>query len=61
MYSSFPFFLSLNSSYGGWLLSPVLEFASSNAWGNPYAPRDIGGSLSSLSLVGLILIRMAQV
>ncbi|KIP05603.1 hypothetical protein PHLGIDRAFT_108072, partial [Phlebiopsis gigantea 11061_1 CR5-6] len=42
MYSSFPFFLSLNASYGGWLLSPVLEFASSNAWGNPYAPRDIG-------------------
>ena len=42
LYQSFPFFLSLNASYGGWLLSPVLDFASSNAWSHPFAPRDIG-------------------
>lgn len=46
IYQSFPFFLSLNTSYGGWLLSPVLEYASSEAWSqsNSFAPRDIGKS-----------------
>lgn len=44
LYQSFPFFLSLNASYGSWLLSPVLEFASSSAWSSnhQFAPRDIG-------------------
>lgn len=42
MYATFPFFLVVNASYGGWLLDPVLEFASSSLWRNPYAPRDIG-------------------
>ena len=51
LYQSFPFFLSLNASYGGWLLSPVLDFASSNAWSHPYAPRDIG----DLSLILIVL------
>ena len=43
MYSAFPFFLTVNASYGGWLLRPVLDFAASPGWANqPYAPRDIG-------------------
>lgn len=42
MYASFPFFLSINATYGGWLLAPVFEFASSPAWTYPYAPKDLG-------------------
>lgn len=45
MYSAFPFFLTVNASYGGWLLRPVLDFAVSPGWANrPYAPRDIGNA-----------------
>ncbi|EKM54251.1 uncharacterized protein PHACADRAFT_146023 [Phanerochaete carnosa HHB-10118-sp] len=42
LYSAFPFFLSVNGSYGGWLLKPVLDYASSPAWTQPYSPRHIG-------------------
>ncbi|GJE95228.1 DUF4965 and DUF1793 domain-containing protein [Phanerochaete sordida] len=42
MFSAFPFFLSLNVSYGAWLLKPVLDYASSPNWSYPYAPGDIG-------------------
>ena len=42
LYQTFPFFLVLNATYCGWLLQPVLEFADSNLWSLPYAPRDIG-------------------
>ena len=42
LYASFPFFLSINASYGACLLKPVLDYASSSAWTQPYAPRDIG-------------------
>lgn len=42
MYKAFPFFLFINATYGGWLLDPVFEFASSDQWTFPYAPRDLG-------------------
>ena len=42
LYASFPFFLSVNASYGAWLLQPVLDYASSPGWTQLYAPRDIG-------------------
>ncbi|EKM54239.1 uncharacterized protein PHACADRAFT_257947, partial [Phanerochaete carnosa HHB-10118-sp] len=42
LYSAFPFFLSVNGSYGGWLLKPVLDYASSPVWTQPYSPRHIG-------------------
>lgn len=42
MYADFPFILSINVSYGGWLLNPVLEYGASPRWVYPYAPRDIG-------------------
>lgn len=43
LYASFPFFLYLNASYGGQLLSPLLEFQDSSQWTQPYAARDLGG------------------
>ncbi|KAF7794737.1 hypothetical protein EIP86_005875, partial [Pleurotus ostreatoroseus] len=42
LYQALPFFLVLNATYCGWLLQPVLEFADSSLWTNPYAPKDIG-------------------
>ena len=42
MYASFPFFLTMNATYGKYLLRPVLEWASSSYWTYDYAPRDIG-------------------
>lgn len=42
LYAAFPLFLSVNASYGAWLLTPVLDYASSPGWQQPYAPRDIG-------------------
>ena len=45
MYASFPFFLAINASYGGWLLAPMFEFAASAAWTYPYAPKDLGTCL----------------
>ncbi|KAF7798865.1 hypothetical protein EIP86_010093 [Pleurotus ostreatoroseus] len=42
LFQIFPFFLYLNATYGGWLLGPVFESASSNRWTFPYAVRDIG-------------------
>ncbi|PSS38026.1 hypothetical protein PHLCEN_2v111 [Hermanssonia centrifuga] len=42
LYSSFPSFLYLNASYGGYLLEPILEYGNSSSWPNPYAPRDLG-------------------
>ncbi|KAJ3525254.1 hypothetical protein NM688_g8429 [Phlebia brevispora] len=41
LYSAFPFFLYVNATWAGYLLEPVLEFAYSPRWTNPYAPRDI--------------------
>ncbi|GJE94471.1 hypothetical protein PsYK624_106410 [Phanerochaete sordida] len=44
MYAAFPAFLSVNATWGGWLLRPVLDFAASPVWQQAYAPRDIGDS-----------------
>ena len=55
MYAAFPFFLTVNASYAGWLLDPVLEFASSPSWPYTYAPRDIG-VFCVIITVGLQLI-----
>ena len=42
LYASLPFFLYINASYVGWLLDPIFDFASSDRWTFPYAPKDIG-------------------
>ena len=42
MYAAFPFFLNLNASYCGYMLEPVLAFASSPQWSLSYPPPDIG-------------------
>jgi hypothetical protein len=42
LYASFPSFLFLNASYGGWLLEPLLEFGGSPRWTYDYAPMDLG-------------------
>lgn len=55
MYTAFPFFLVVNASYGGWLLDPVLEFASSSRWNNPYAPRDIGKFKETVAVQALLM------
>ncbi|GJE95221.1 DUF4965 and DUF1793 domain-containing protein [Phanerochaete sordida] len=45
LYASFPFFLTINATYGGWLLKPILDYASSSeCWSQPYAPADIGST-----------------
>lgn len=47
LYASFPFFLYLNASYAGYLLSPLLEYQDSPQWSQPYAARDLGGLLDT--------------
>ncbi|GJE95235.1 DUF5127 and DUF4965 domain-containing protein [Phanerochaete sordida] len=42
LYSAYPFFLTMNASYGAWLLKPILEYASSPSWVEVYAPGDLG-------------------
>ncbi|GJE95238.1 DUF5127 and DUF4965 domain-containing protein [Phanerochaete sordida] len=42
LYSAYPFFLTVNTSYGAWLLQPILEYASSPSWTEMYAPGDLG-------------------
>lgn len=42
LYSTYPFFLAVNASYGAWLLKPILEYASSSSWTEMYAPGDLG-------------------
>ncbi|KAK7685140.1 hypothetical protein QCA50_011503 [Cerrena zonata] len=42
IYASFPFFLSINTTYAGQLLSPLLEFQDSSSNTQAYAARDIG-------------------
>lgn len=42
LYASFPFFLYLNATWGGQLLTPLLEFQDSSQWTQPYAARDLG-------------------
>ena len=42
LYAAFPAFLSVNASYGAWLLRPVLDYAGSPGWAQAYAPKDIG-------------------
>ncbi|KAJ3478653.1 hypothetical protein NLI96_g9611 [Meripilus lineatus] len=42
LFDSLPFFLYMNSSYCGHLLSPLLEFQNSRRWSQPYAARDLG-------------------
>ncbi|GJE95240.1 DUF5127 and DUF1793 domain-containing protein [Phanerochaete sordida] len=49
MYAAFPFFLAVNASYGGWLLKPVLEYASSPKWSEMYAPGDLGATYPQTS------------
>ncbi|KAI0088041.1 hypothetical protein BDY19DRAFT_1057674 [Irpex rosettiformis] len=42
LYSSFPSFLFVNASYGGYLLKPLLELSNSSHWTFDYAPQDLG-------------------
>ena len=42
IYASFPFFLFINATYAGQLLSPLLEFQDTPFNGREYAARDIG-------------------
>ena len=42
LYAAFPMFLYLNPELGGYLLSPLLEYMSSNTFKLPYAARNIG-------------------
>ncbi|KAI0341899.1 hypothetical protein BDW22DRAFT_1484797 [Trametopsis cervina] len=42
LYASFPAFLYVNASYGGYLLEPILEYSNSTLWTFPYAPKDLG-------------------
>ena len=42
LYASFPFFLYLNATYAGHLLTPLLEYQDSPQWTQPYAARDLG-------------------
>ena len=42
VYASFPFFLFINSTYAGQLLSPLLEFQDTPYYNQAYAARDIG-------------------
>lgn len=42
MYAAFPMFLYVNASYGGGLLTPLLEYQASNTYTLPYAASDIG-------------------
>ncbi|GJE95220.1 DUF5127 and DUF4965 domain-containing protein [Phanerochaete sordida] len=45
LYGAFPFFLTINATLGGWLLRPILDFASSSSWHEAFAPADIGSVL----------------
>ena len=42
IYASFPFFLFINATYAGQLLSPLLEFQDTPSNGPEYAARDLG-------------------
>ena len=42
IYASFPFFLFINSTYAGQLLSPLLEFQDTPFNSQPFAACDIG-------------------
>lgn len=42
IYAAFPFFLYINPTYAGQLLSPLLEFQDSVQYNQPYAARDLG-------------------
>ncbi|KAH9951526.1 hypothetical protein B0H21DRAFT_684389, partial [Amylocystis lapponica] len=44
LYAAFPMFIYLNASYGGPLLSPLLEFQDSPQYTLPYAARDLGST-----------------
>lgn len=42
IFAAFPFFLFINSTYAGQLLSPLLEFQDTSNTAQPFAARDIG-------------------
>lgn len=42
LYASFPFFLSINTTYAGQLLSPLLEIQDLSSNTQVYAARDLG-------------------
>jgi hypothetical protein len=45
LYATFPSFLFINATYGGWLLEPLLEVSESPRWTFDYAPMDLGMNL----------------
>jgi len=48
IYASFPAFLYLNATLAGRLLEPLLEFQSSELYGQAYAAPDLGKPLSMI-------------
>lgn len=54
LYASFPAFLYVNASYGGYLLEPILEYSNSTLWTFPYAPKDLGTYVSPTALTVFI-------
>ena len=60
MYAAFPMFLYVNASYGGGLLTPLLEYQASNTYTLPYAASDIGkyGTAAEAAIYSYPVIRL---